>query len=415
MMIGKSEILIQLILTLLICIGCSLSPTSDTGAWAMNSQVADGEEINEPAPIEMGAEQLKSYLPMLADKKVGMMVNQSSRIAETHLVDSLLSLGVHVEKVYAPEHGFRGKADAGEKVTDGKDGKTGLPIISLYGKNRKPTAEQLAGIDIMLFDLQDVGVRFYTYTSSLHYLMEACAEQNIPLVILDRPNPNGKFTGGNIHSLEETSFVGMHPVPIMHGLTIGEYGKMINGSAWLKDGIQCELSVIPCANYTRDMAYELPIRPSPNLPNLRSVLLYPTLCLLEGTVLSIGRGTEFPFQVYGHPDLPASDFNFTPTPSFGSKHPKLEGELCQGVDFREMPMDELQDLGLTLKYLVKAYQDFPDKENFFLKNGFFETLCGNGDLRKMIEAGKTAEEIEVSWRFDLRAFNLSKVPYLIYN
>ena len=409
MMLGKREIYIQLILIFSICIHC------DSGPTPANGQTSSAPELEQlTTKLQVGAERLKLYLPMLANKKVGMLVNQSSMIQKTHLADSLLALGVDLVKVFAPEHGFRGKADAGEKVKDGFDGKTGLPIISLYGKNKKPSAEQLSGLDLLLFDLQDVGVRFYTYTSSLHYLMEACAEQGLPVIILDRPNPNIRYVAGNIHSLEKKSFVGMHPVPIMHGMTIGEYGQMINGQGWLKDGIKCELTVIPCSNYNRETTYELPIPPSPNLPNLRSVLLYPSLCLFEGTVVSVGRGTKTPFQLFGHPDLPAQGFSFTPMPSHGAKHPKLEGKICNGTNLGDLPLFENGIGGLDLSFLIATYAAFPDKENFFLKNGFFETLCGDGDLRKMIEAGKTVGEIEESWEQGIEAFKDLRKKYLVY-
>lgn len=371
-------------------------------------------QISESKPIAVAAERTELYLDKLRGKRLALMVNPSSLIQETHLVDSLLALGMDIKKVFAPEHGFRGKADAGELVSDGKDAKTGLVINSLYGKNKKPSPELLADVDLVIFDIQDVGVRFYTYTSSLHYLMEGCSEANVPLMILDRPNPNGRHVQGNIHSLKKTSFVGMHPVPILHGLTIGEYGKMINGEGWLKDGMQCQLDVIPCGNYSKNLTYELPVRPSPNLPNYQSVLLYPSLCLFEGTVLSVGRGTEFPFQVYGHPDLPESKFSFTPAPTFGAKNPKLNGKRCNGYDLRKRPIKELEDNGLNLQMLIAAYEVFPDKDNFFLENGFFDTLVGDESLRKMIIRGLSYEDILVEWNLGIKEFRERRQPYLMY-
>ena len=323
--------------------------------------------------FKTGAENIESYLPLLKDKRIGIVTNQTGILSkEKHLVDFLLEQNINLQKIYAPEHGFRGTADAGELIVDGKDTKTNLPIISLYGNNKKPKPEQLEGIDVLVFDLQDVGARFYTYISSLHYVMEACAENNIPLLVLDRPNPNGTIIDGPILEKEHKSFVGMHEIPVSHGMTIGEYAKMINGEKWLKDGLQCNLTVIPCLNYVHDMKYSLPVKPSPNLPNDQSINLYASLCFFEGTNVSLGRGTEKQFQIYGSPFLPESefDFSFTPQPNFGAKDPVHNGKLCFGEDLTEIRKVHR----LELKWLLKAYENTADKTVFF--NDFFTKLAG---------------------------------------
>jgi uncharacterized protein YbbC (DUF1343 family) len=356
--------------------------------------------------IVLGAERTDTYLPWLENKKVGIIGNQTSRIAGTHLVDSLLSLGIDIVKVFSPEHGFRGKSDAGEKIEDGIDIKTKLPIISLYGNNKKPKHEQLKGIDILVFDIQDVGARFYTYISTLHYIMEASAEFGIPLLVLDRPNPNGHYIDGPILDTAFQSFVGIHPIPIVHGMTIGEYAKMINGENWIAKN--CDLTVIEMENYTHDMSYDLPIKPSPNLPNARAINLYPSLCLFEGTTISIGRGTESPFQHFGAPYLKSS-YSFTPKSGEGSKYPKHENKECFGTDLR------FQDNYLTtinLNWIVEAYNQCPEKENFF--NSFFDKLAGTEKLRKQIIARKTAKEIKATWQKDLEEFKKIRSEYLIY-
>ena len=268
-----------------------------------NSTQLPVEELPEkPENVIVGAERTAAYLPLIKDKKVGLVVNQTSTIGKVHLVDSLVRLGIDIQAVFAPEHGFRGEADAGAKITDGKDPKTGVSIISLYGKKRKPGAEDLKGLDWVIFDIQDVGARFYTYISTMHYVMEACAEHNVPFLVLDRPNPNGHYVDGPVRESEYQSFVGMHEIPVVHGMTVGEYAQMVNAEGWLTKGMQCKLKVVTCENYDHKTAYELPIKPSPNLPNIRSIYLYPSLCFFEGTVASVGRGTDTQFQVYGHPD-----------------------------------------------------------------------------------------------------------------
>ncbi|WP_029268560.1 exo-beta-N-acetylmuramidase NamZ domain-containing protein [Flavobacterium sp. KJJ] len=366
-------------------------------------------KINGNNEIKTGADNFEKYLPLLKDKKVGIVTNQTGILSnKKHLVDFLLEKKINIKSIFAPEHGFRGTADAGEHVVDGKDAKTGLSIVSLYGENRKPKKEQLAGIDVIIFDLQDVGARFYTYISSLHYVMEACAENNIPLIILDRPNPNGRITDGPLLEKEFTSFVGMHPIPLLHGMTIGEYGQMINGEKWLKDGAQCKLTVIPCLNYTREMSYSLLVKPSPNLPNDQAINLYASLCLFEGTTVSVGRGTEKQFQIYGSPYLLKGNFSFVPKPNFGAKDPLYNGKECFGEDLTAYPkLNQLE-----LKWLIKAYQNTSDKSKFFTP--FFTKLAGTKKLQQQVETGTSEKEIRESWKKDLENFKKIRKPYLLY-
>jgi len=365
--------------------------------------------------IEIGANQTEKYLPLLADKKIGIVGNQTSVIFKengsyTHLVDSLLSRNIKIEKVFSPEHGFRGKADAGEKVKDGTDTKTGLPLVSLYGSNKKPTDEQLKGIEMMIFDIQDVGVRFYTYISTLHYVMEACAENNIPLLILDRPNPNGSYVDGPILELSQKSFVGMHPVPIVHGMTIGEYAQMINGENWLANKVKCELMVIKMKNYDHEKNYSLPIKPSPNLPNDQAINLYPSLCFFEGTNVNAGRGTTHQFQVFGSPDLNAEVFNYryTPRPNDGAKHPKNEGKLCYGMNLTS----EEKLSQINLGWLIEAYQNTNNKNEFF--NNFFSKLAGTQKLQQQIESGMSEQAIKATWQTGIADFQNTRKKYLLY-
>lgn len=357
------------------------------------------------------AMQLDDYLPMLEGKRVGVVGNQTSIIGKTHLVDSLLSLGVDIRKIYTPEHGFRGKADAGAKVNSSKDEKTGLPIVSLYGKNKKPTSEMLQGVDVILFDLQDVGVRFYTYISTMSYVMEAAAENGLPVIVLDRPNPNGFYVDGPVLKTENKSFVGMHQVPVVYGMTIGEYAMMVNGEGWLKGGINCDLTVIPIKDYNRNAIYELPVKPSPNLPNWESVYLYPTLCFFEGSIVSLGRGTETPFQVYGHPDMRGS-YTFTPKSTRGASKPLLEGQRCRGENLVEYAHDYAHNANeLHLEWIIEAYQQLKGKD-FFID--YFRLLAGDKQLRRDIENGKSADEIRASWKNDLEAFGVTREKYLLY-
>ena len=375
----------------------------------VESQKLKVENIETKSEFKTGADNFEKYIPLLKNKKVGVVTNQSGILTnKTHLVDFLLSKEINIQKIYAPEHGFRGTADAGEVIKDGKDIKTGLPIISLYGNNKKPKPEQLAGIDIMVFDLQDVGARFYTYISSLHYVMEACAENNIPLIVLDRPNPNGGIVDGPILEKEFTSFVGMHPIPVLHGMTIGEYAKMINGENWLKNEAQCNLTIIPCENYNRTMFYDLLVKPSPNLPNAQSINLYASLCFFEGTNVSVGRGTENQFQIYGSPYLHKGSFSFTPQPNEGAKDPTYNGKLCYGEDLTQIkPVNKLE-----LKWLIKAFNETTDKSKFF--NAFFTKLAGTKKLQGQIEKGVSENEIRASWQKGLVGFKAMSRKYLIY-
>ena len=372
--------------------------------------------INSQSNVIVGAERTDLYLEGILNKKVGLVANQTSKIKKEHLVDVLLNEGVNVVKVFSPEHGFRGKSDAGEKVRDEIDLQTGLPIYSLYGKTkRKPSKEILKDIDVIIFDLQDVGVRFYTYISSLHYVMEACAENNVNLIILDRPNPNGFYIDGPILDLEFRSFVGMHPVPVVHGMTIGEYANMINGEKWLNNMIQCSLNVIPCLNYDHSTRYILPIPPSPNLPNMRSIYLYPSLCFFEGTNVSIGRGTDFPFQVFGAPYFNKTQFSFTPQATYGAKNPKHKQKTCYGLDLRILPIDSLQNINkLNLKWLVNSYKLSKESEVFFNKNNFFNLLAGSDKLMNLVKGGANASHIYDTYQKDLRDYKIIRKRYLIY-
>lgn len=368
-------------------------------------------KLNQITPA---AERFSEYKSLLKGKNIALVANQASLVKDQHLVDFLFSKQINIVKIFSPEHGFRGKADAGEKVNNGIDSKTNLPIVSLYGKHKKPYKEDLKGINLVVFDLQDVGVRFYTYLSTLHYMMEACAENNIPLIILDRPNPNAHYIDGPVLEDNCKSFVGLHPVPIVYGMTIGEYGKMINGEKWLKGGIKCDLKVIPCDNWNRDSVYELAVKPSPNLPNYQSIQLYPSLCFFEGTVVSAGRGTDFPFQAYGHPLLSKNKFEYKPRSIAGaSKNPKFKGQVCNGEDLRLIDVLNLREKKqLDLSFLIEAYSALNDKTKFF--NSFFEKLAGTKKLRQQIIQGKSECEIRKSWQIKLDEFKLMRKKYLIY-
>lgn len=371
------------------------------------------EEINKHNSIKhlkLGADNYDLYLKLLQNKNVGIVTNQSGILSnKTHLVDFLIEKNISVIKIFAPEHGFRGVADAGELIKDAKDSKTNLPIISLYGNNKKPTESQLNGLDIIVFDIQDVGVRFYTYISTLHYIMEACAEFNVPLLVLDRPNPNISIIDGPILEKDFSSFVGLHPVPILHGLTIGEYAKMINGEKWLKDNLTCNLTIIACEGYSRDTKYSLPVRPSPNLPNDKAINFYASLCLFEGTSVSVGRGTDKQFQIYGSPFLQYHNFTFTPKPNLGAKNPLYNGVLCYGED-----LSNHENLNrLELNWLIKAYKTSSDGEKFF--TSFFNKLAGNATLKAQIESGLSETEIRNSWKDGIENFKRRREPYLLYH
>ncbi|WP_203258963.1 exo-beta-N-acetylmuramidase NamZ family protein [Hyunsoonleella ulvae] len=415
------------LLFVLMLISCGNGKRVDDGKpmtddQSLNTHINEHQKyVQGNTHIIVGANQTELYVPFLKGKRVGVVANQTSVIfvdkspktknqSYIHLVDSLLKLNINIKKVFAPEHGFRGKADAGEHVNDGVDTKTNLPIISLHGKHRKPTQETLENLDIVIFDIQDVGLRFYTYISTLHNVMEACAEAGIPVLILDRPNPNGHYIDGPTLEPQHKSFLGMHPIPLVHGMTIGEYAQMINGEHWLVDGLQCDITVIPVKHYTHKTPYSLPIRPSPNLPNDKAIELYPSLGLFEGTTINAGRGTEFQFQRYGAPflDKDTMTFEYTPVPNFGAKYPKHKNILCYGEDLKDASVD-----GMTLKWVIKAYENAIDKLKFF-NTANFTTHAGTTILQKQIESGLSEKEIKASWRKDLDAFKVTRGKYLIY-
>jgi len=362
--------------------------------------------------IITGAENSQAYLPSLINKNVAVVVNPSSLVYGEHLVDKLLRDNINVVKIFAPEHGFRGKADAGQHLKNSIDGVTGLPIVSLYGKHKKPTRADLKNIDILLFDIQDVGVRFYTYLSTLHYVMEAAAQKHIPVVVLDRPNPNGGRIDGEVLNLKYKSFVGMHPVPILYGMTIGEYALMINGEGWLKGHIKANLKVIRLGNYTHTAPYSLEVKPSPNLPNDLSIYLYPSLAFFEGTTFSAGRGTTQQFQLYGSPYYKKRAFSFRPISREGAKYPKHKKKTCYGVDLSFEPIDTSD--GINLKYLLDAYKNYPYKKKFFLKNHFIDKLSGSNKLRLAVRRGATAKQIKKGWAKGLKKFRAIRQNYLIY-
>jgi uncharacterized protein YbbC (DUF1343 family) len=365
--------------------------------------------------IQCGAERLEHYLPLIGERTIALVANHTSVVEGVHLVDTLLSRGVQknqISKVFAPEHGFRGERSAGAIIENSTDPLTGIPIISIYGAFKKPTATDLEGVELVIFDLQDVGARFYTYISTLHYIMEACAENGVPLLVLDRPNPNGNFVDGPLMEPEYSSFVGMHPIPVVYGLTIGELAGMINGEGWLSNGIKCELEVLTCINYTHSSTYSLPVTPSPNLSNDHAIRLYPSTCFFEGTVLSEGRGTAMPFEAYGHPDL-EGDFSFTPVVIPGvSGNPKFKDQLCAGSDLRDfIPVQGWTKI--HLEWLLDAYEKFPEKSEFFIP--YFEKLAGTKMLRSQIEAGWDEEKIRAGWQEDLDRYLEKREAYLIYD
>jgi uncharacterized protein YbbC (DUF1343 family) len=358
----------------------------------------------------LGANRTDLYFSEIEGRSIGLLVNHTSIVDDMHLVDFLLSKGMDIHTIFAPEHGFRGTADAGEHVKDGEDKKTGIPIVSLYGNNKKPTPGQLEGIDAVIFDIQDVGVRFYTYISTMHLMMEACAATGTKMIILDRPNPNGHLVDGPVLQKEFSSFVGMHAIPVLHGLTVGELAKMINEEGWLQDTATCDLMVVPMRNYRHSIRYLLPVRPSPNLPNEQAVMLYPSLCFFEGTQMSIGRGTQFPFQVIGYPDSHFGRFTFTPVSIEGmSKNPKYENQRCYGVDLRTVSAPDKLDVG----FVIYFYRKWEKKDDFFTE--YFDTLAGTDALRKQILQGKTEIEIRATWQPALQQYKALRKKYLIYN
>lgn len=372
------------------------------------SSQATQQKLSEITPA---AACMDDYLHLLKNKRVGILVNHSSLVNETHLLDTLLSSGISVKMIFAPEHGFRGEHDAGEEVKSDIDAKTGLPIVSLYGKNKKPSAEQLKNLDIVVFDIQDVGVRFYTYISSMHYMMEACAAESLKLLVLDRPNPNGDYFDGPILKEEFKSFVGMHPIPIVHGLTVGELAGMINGEGWLKDGVKCDLQVVKVKNWNHSQPYHLPVKPSPNLPNYISLRLYPSLCFFEASKVSVGRGTYFPFQVIGYPDSTAGEFTFTPVSIPGmSKQPIQQDKKCYGIDLREASPDHR----FSLSYFISFYTKFGKNDGFGLNKRWFNLLAGDGQVLQDIQAGLTEEQIKQKWQPELQAYEKLRDKYLLY-
>ena len=382
------------------------------------SLFAIGQENNlrlvDYRAIVSGDAQFNSYLPLISEKNVALVVNHSSLVRTTHLVDTLQSLGITIGIIFTPEHGYRGTASEGKYVANSTTEEGKINVISLYGKKKKPTSEDLQEIDVVVFDLQDVGARFYTYISTMTLMMEACAENNIPMIVLDRPNPNGFYVDGPILQPDYKSFVGMHPVPVVYGMTIGEYARMVNGEKWLKNGVQCNLTIIPLKNYTRNMIVKLPVKPSPNLPDWHSVYLYPSLCFFEGTIVSVGRGTGTPFQMYGHPGLPDTGFFFIPKANGVSTHPKLENHQCYGQNLSEYAESYRKNpLRLNLTWLVATYKLLKDNYTFF--NLYFDKLAGTDQLRKQIEAGKTEQEITASWKNNLKKFKRIRKKYLIYN
>ena len=370
-------------------------------------------QTDDTQPIP-GAWQTKAYLPLLEHMQVAVVANHTSILANgVHLVDTLLRLQVSIRAVFSPEHGFRGTADAGETVRSEVDPSTNIPVISLYGSHKKPTPKDLDGIDLVLFDLQDVGTRFYTYISTLHYVMEACAEAHIPVIVLDRPNPNAHYVDGPVLEPDMQSFVGMHPVPVVYGLTIGEYATMISGEGWLSGKVSAQLTVIPCVHYTHRTPYQLPVPPSPNLQDIKAVLLYPSLCFFEGTPCSVGRGTAFPFMVFGHPDMQDAPFTFTPQPTVGAKSPLLSGQICHGMDLRTLDRDSLYRQGrINLSWIIWAYHHFPRPEEFF--TSYFDTLAGTATLRKQIIQGLTEQQIRQTWQPQIEAYLHIRRKYLLY-
>ncbi len=400
----------NLLIILLLSLGFSSCQGADPGTHS------DSEAAKAEMTVAPGAHDLPAYLPSLSGKRIGLVVNHTSTIGPVHLVDTLMRLGVEIDKIYAPEHGFRGHADAGAHIEDGVDPETGLMIVSLYGSKRAPSAEDLAQTDLVIFDIQDVGARFYTYISTLHYVMSACATEGVPVMVLDRPNPNGHYVDGPMREDSFRSFVGMHPVPVVYGMTIGEYAQMIQGEGWLEGGASCDLTVVPCQGYDHQTMYEPPIAPSPNLPNLRAILLYPSLCFFEGTPLSIGRGTNQQFQVIGHPDIPESTYSFTPTSTFGAANPKLKDQLSHGESLASLSPESIFAQGkLDLTYLTTYYDLFPDKSKFFNANGWVDKLAGTTSLRLAIQEGKSIEDIRESWVADLTAFRAIRAKYLLYD
>lgn len=417
-------IIIGMVLAVIACTSKTKNEVATNDEIPKHTSTKLSRGVKGDKEIIVGANQTETYLHLLKGKRVGIVANQTSvifletgnrkevPIEFTHIVDSLLKHHINIKKVFSPEHGFRGTADAGENVKDGIDTKTQLPIFSLHGKHKKPTKEQLEDLDIVVFDIQDVGVRFYTYISTLHYVMEACAENNVPLLILDRPNPNGNYVDGPVLEKEHRSFLGMHPIPLVHGMTIGEYAQMINGEGWLKDGVTCNITIIEIKNYNHKSIYSLPIRPSPNLPNDQAIKLYPSLGLFEGTNINAGRGTEFQFQRYGAPFLDKNhyEFSYTPVSNFGAKYPKHKNEICYGIDLSDI----ITERKFTLKYIIDAYNNATDKTKVFNTSNFTKH-AGTEKLQRQIESGIGEDKIRGSWQEGLKTYKVMRDQYLIYD
>ncbi len=411
--------MLNLISILLLTFGTTGCKNKDS-----NIHSAQEEFISSPDTVALykstiltGADQLDAYFPILKDKYVSLVVNQTSVIGNSHLVDTLLKLGVKINNIFAPEHGFRGTEDAGATILNAKDLTTGLPVISLYGDKKKPSWQDLADADIVVFDIQDVGARFYTYISTLHYVMEACAENKKQLIVLDRPNPNGFYVDGPVLEKEFASFIGMDPVPVVHGMTIGEYAQMINGEKWLPNGLQCDLTIIPCKNYSHADYYEVKIPPSPNLKTMEAIYLYPTLCFFEGTNVSVGRGTSTPFEMIGSPYMnpPEPIYTFTPKSGPGAKQPPFMNQECYGMNFSEVDIFTLRAYHIHMQLILEANNYFyANKDKFFLANNFFNKLAGSDELMEQIKAGLTADEIKLSWQDDIAAFKQIRKKYLLY-
>ena len=362
--------------------------------------------------IIVGAARFSEYLPSTEGQRIAIVANPTSRVGDVHLVDTLHALDVDIRTIFCPEHGFRGEAEAGAGIGNGKDLKTGIPIISLYGKQKKPSREMLKDIDVVIFDIQDVGARFYTYISTMSYVLDACAEYGIAFIILDRPNPNGHYVDGPVLEKQYSSFVGLHPVPVVHGMTVGEYARMVVGEGWLESTKKPDLKVITCLNYTHATHYDLPVKPSPNLPDMNSIYLYPSLCFFEGTAVSVGRGTEKPFSQYGHPDFAETGYTFTPVSIPGaSKYPKHKNTVCNGYLLTDDAADIKEDGRIHLSYLINAYKQIGNEEFF---NSFFEKLAGTDELRKQIQSGMSETEISESWRGELTKFKTIRNKYLLY-
>lgn len=375
---------------------------------SVSCQSQQASSVSSKTSVQTGADQIGTFYKSLLGKRIALVVNHTSLIGKTHLADSLKSLGVNIVKIFGPEHGFRGNAADGEHVNDSVDVKTGIALVSLYGKNRKPTSQQLDDVDVVIFDIQDVGTRFYTYISTMHYVMEACAESGKKVMILDRPNPND-FVDGPMNEKPFQSFVAMHPIPIAHGLTVGELAQMINGEGWLTNKLKCDVEIIKLKNWKHGQAYELPVGPSPNLPNNQAIRLYPSICLFEGTVISVARGTTFPFQAIGNPELKGFTFTFTPVTIKGvAVKPPHENKLCYGIDLRS----ETPSRKISLSYLLTMYQAYPDKEKFF--NSYFDVLAATPKLKQQILQGMTEDQIRESWKSDLAVYQNMRKKYLFY-